>query len=340
MRDKLGETLKQRLWDEYQSGDPEAPKGRPPARERAAPAAGPEGAPVLAAGLTQWVAGLVSLTLVIGAIYWVFELGRRDANAVPVIQAMGGVARVLPVESGGPEVDNQGLQVNEVLGSNTTAPIEPETRLAPPPQRVVPADVTPDPPATPTATPAILTPLSPVQNPAPAPVAPAAPAFTLPPSLPDADPNMVRPLRRVPVSNTLPESADLLSNAIADAIREATDGPTAAPTATQAAPSAVPAPPPATAPGSAQSPPPVVGEIMIQLGAYDDEQSANQDYDALLGDNQDLMGGLLRFVERRESGGRVFYRLRARGFTSMDEATTMCKALLARAVQCIAVTAR
>ena len=79
---------------------------------------------------------------------------------------------------------------------------------------------------------------------------------------------------------------------------------------------------------------------MIQLGAYDDEESANRDYDALLANNQDLMGRLVRFVERREAGGRVFYRLRARGFTSKEEATDMCTALLARSVQCIAVTAR
>ncbi len=326
MRDKLGETLKQRLWDEYEAERHPEVEGRT-SSARHADAVSAADAPALTSKLTQWVAGLVSLTLLIGAIYWVFELGRRDANEVPVIQAMGGVARALPADSGGPEVANQGLQVNQVLASNTTAPIEPETRLAPPPQRVVAEDITPMPAVPPSAGPAILTPVTPPETqPTATPPAPETPAFTLPESRPGADPNMTRPLRRVPGANVLPDSADLLSNAIADAIREAT---------TEA--SAAPAPAPVAAP---QPAPAYIGETMIQLGAYDDEESANRDYDALLIDNQDLMGRLVRFVERREAGGRVFYRLRARGFTSMEEATAMCKALLARSVQCIAVTAR
>lgn len=323
MRDKLGETLKQRLWDEYQPTDQQEEEGGPP-----------EG-PALSSKLAQYAAGFVSLALVFGAVYWVFELGRRDANEVPVIQAMGGVARELPANSGGAEVDNQGLQVNEVLGNSETAPIEPETRLAPPPQRVVAEDVLPLTTTEPVAGPAILTPVNPAEgiNPA-APATPESPAFTLPPSLPGADPNMTRPQRRVLASTALPESADLLSNAIADAIREATTEDTAV------VPDNAPAPSPAPQASAVPFTPAFIGEKMIQLGAYDDEDSANRDYDALLIDNQDLMGRLVRFVERREAGGRVFYRLRARGFTSMDEAAAMCEALLARSIQCIAVTAR
>jgi len=317
MRDKLGETLKQRLWDEYQPTDQQEKEGGSPEM------------PALTSKLAQYAAGFVSLALVFGAVYWVFELGRRDANEVPVIQAMGGVSRELPANSGGAEVDNQGLQVNEVLGNSETAPIEPETRLAPPPQRVVAEDVVPAAGET-VVGPAILTPVNPAEGIDPAaPATPESPAFTLPPSLPDADPNMTRPQRRVLASAALPESADLLSNAIADAIREATTEDTAV--VPDHAPAQSPAP---------QATPAFIGEKMIQLGAYDDEESANRDYDTLLIDNQDLMGRLVRFVERREAGGRVFYRLRARGFTSMDEASAMCEALLARSIQCIAVTAR
>ena len=239
---------------------------------------------------------------------------------VPVIQAMAGEARELPLNSGGPEVDNQGLQVNEVLGSDTTAPIEPETTLAPPPQRVVVEDVTP--PAETTPRPPILVPLDSLAD-----TTPQAQTTTLPPSIPGADPNMLRPERRVQAA-ALSDNADLLSEAIASAILEATTGVAPAPANT---PDSTPILTPA---------PSYAGEKMIQLGAYDDEESANRDYDLLLEDNQDLMGRLVRFVERREAGGRVFYRLRARGFTNMEEAADMCTALLARSVQCIAVTAR
>ena len=179
-----------------------------------------------------------------------------------------------------------------------------------------------------TPTPLILVPVEPLGNSTLEGTAETAQPSQLPPSLPGADPEMARPERRVQAA-PLSENADILSEAIANAILEATTGVAPAPaTAPEAAPSA---PLPAAS---------FVGEKMIQLGAYDDEASANRDYDVLLEDNQDLMGRLVRFVERREAGGRVFYRLRARGFTNMEEAADMCSALLARSVQCIAVTAR
>lgn len=313
MRDRLGEKLKEKLWADYRQEDEGVAEAEP------------EETSSLPTKLTQWVGGIVSLVLVFGVIYWVFELGRRDANEVPVIQAMAGQARDVPQNAGGPQVSDQGLQVNEVLGSDDTAPVEPETRLAPPPQRVVAADVAST-PVTPVSPPVQTPPESPAETPV---APPTETAFTLPPSLPGADPDMTRAARRVQAASLSP-NADLLSSAIASAISTV-----AAEEAGVAVPSAAVDPVLTPAAGS-----PFAGETMIQLGAYDDEESANRDYDALLIDNQDLMGGLTRFVERREAGGRVFYRLRARGFADIETATDMCTALLARNIQCIAVTAR
>lgn len=318
MSDKLGETLKKKLWKEYGGGGSE--EDRP--QERRPHSRNVEETVARENNYMQWVGAALSLALVCAVVYWVFELGRRDATEVPVIQAMAGEARELPENSGGPEVDNQGLQVNEVLGSDATAPVEPETTLAPPPQRVVAEDVTVPVETTPTAP--ILVPVAPLEGEA---VETAQPS-QLPASIPGADPEMVRPERRVQAA-ALSDNADILSDAIASAIMEATTGVAPAPVSTPATVVSVPVPAASFA-----------GEKMIQLGAYDDEESANRDYDVLLEDNQDLMGRLVRFVERREAGGRVFYRLRARGFTNMEEAANMCSALLARSVQCIAVTAR
>ncbi len=312
MRDKLGEAIKQQAWAEHRRNDS--------AREGGAPSGGQEPEPM--PRLVQWLGGAVSLALVVGAVYWVFELGRRDATEVPIVRAMIGDARELPENSGGPEVDNQGLQVNEVLASDATAPVEPETTLAPPPQRVVPEDVTP--PETRQAPPVLV----PVETAAQAPSDPPEEATTpapLPPSVQGADPDMARPPRRAAAAVISP-NADRLSEAIADAIEQAN--------------SESAAPESATAPAAAPPPSSFAGEFMIQLGAYDDEESANRDYDLLLADNQDLLGRLERYVERREAGRRVFYRLRARGFANKDEATAMCTALLARSVQCIEVEAK
>ena len=311
MRDKLGEILRKKLWDDY---GPQPEDGVPQPNDTDERGPQPQPQPLK---LMQWVGAFVSLALVIGVVYWVFELGRRDATEVPVIQAMAGEARELPKNSGGPEVDNQGLQVNEVLASDATAPVEPETTLAPPPQPLVAEVAAPLAPMPPI--------LVPVQTPATVAPPPAVETAQLPPSLPGADPNMVRPVRRMQAA-ALSDNAAVLSDAIASAILEATSVPAPVPSTAGASP----------APAAASFP----GETMIQFGAYDDETSANRDYDALLQDNQDLMGRLVRFVERREAGGRVFYRLRARGFTSMQEAVDMCTALLARSVQCIAVPAK
>ena len=311
MADRLGENLKQRLWADHQSDD-----------DTMSDQETSENSP-LSSRLAQWVGGLVSLALVLGVVYWVYELGRRDANEVPVIQAMGGVARDVPEDSGGTIVDHQGLQVNEVLGGDNTAPVEPETRLAPPPQRVVPEDTQTAPPVTPESVP--------VPEPAEDPAAPVEETFTLPPSLPGADPDMTRPERRVQRAGLSP-NADILSQAIANAISEvANEGAGADAEVAPESPTVAPAPPAAAE---------FSGEKMIQLGAYDAEDSAIRDWDMLVANNLDLMAGLTRFIERREAGGRVFYRLRARGFADMDSATDMCTALLARDVQCIAVTAR
>ncbi|MCF6271895.1 MAG: SPOR domain-containing protein [Rhodobacteraceae bacterium] len=332
MRDKLGENIRQKLWDEYQLDNGNMSESEP---EEARP---------LASRLAQWVGGLVSLALVLGLVYWVFELGRRDANEVPVIQAMDGAAREVPKDQGGVVVENQGLQVNEVLAAENTAPIEPETRLAPSPQRVGEGEV-------PVAVPETVITSAPEATPTPE--APVDTAAVLPTSLAaGADPSMLRPVRRSGGVALSPD-ADILSDAIANAISEALNEESAAQdTANQnpdvvaplaaappvVEPQAVPAP--TFTPAPAPAPVSIAGERMIQFGSFDDEQSAMQEWEALLANNQDLLGTLTRFVERREAGGRVFYRLRARGFADMDEATDMCTVLLARDVSCIAVTAR
>ena len=76
MRDKLSETLKQKLWEEY--GEREAEDGRPlerRARDRNATKPAEQGTNTM-----QWVGAFVSFALVLLVVYWVFELGRRDAH--------------------------------------------------------------------------------------------------------------------------------------------------------------------------------------------------------------------------------------------------------------------
>ncbi len=135
---------------------------------------------------------------------------------------------------------------------------------------------------------------------------------------------MTRPVRRVEQAGLSPNS-ELLSNAIADAIAEANATPEAVPVVSTGGTIANIVP---------------VGTQMIQLGVFDDEQSALRDWDSLIGNQPDLLAGLERYIERREAGGRVFYRLRAIGFVDSIAASDLCAVLMGRDVQCIPVAAR
>ena len=53
-----------------------------------------------------------------------------------------------------------------------------------------------------------------------------------------------------------------------------------------------------------------------------------------------LFSGKARVVQEAKSGGRTFWRLRAGGFASKDEARRFCAALIAEGVDCIPATAK
>ncbi len=300
--------------------------------------AGDQQAGGLAAQIAKWSGGIVSLVLILGVVYWVFELGKRDANDVPVIQAMGGVARERPEDPQGSQANNQGLDVNAVLASDETAPVGAQTQLAPPPQRAAVEDVpVSDQPAEPVsdtvqvlqAAPVIQTAEDSVETPAETPVQTDNPLEN---TIPVADQPMTRPVRRVEQPG-LSASSEQLSDAIAAAIaQEASNN-----AITNADPT--PAQPVISQPDGTVTQVPV-GTQMIQLGVFDDEQSAIRNWDFLLSNQPDLLSGLNRYIERREAGGRVFYRLRAIGFDNSAAASDLCGVLMGRDVQCIPVTAR
>ncbi len=52
------------------------------------------------------------------------------------------------------------------------------------------------------------------------------------------------------------------------------------------------------------------------------------------------MNGKDRLIQRAESGGRTFYRLRAMGFDDLADARRFCSALVAEEAACIPVVVR
>ena len=83
-----------------------------------------------------------------------------------------------------------------------------------------------------------------------------------------------------------------------------------------------------------------VGTRVVQLGAFDSEEIARQEWTRLSGKFAAYMGGKKRLVQKARSGGRDFWRLRVVGFQDGSDARRFCSALLAKDAACIPVTIR
>lgn len=83
-----------------------------------------------------------------------------------------------------------------------------------------------------------------------------------------------------------------------------------------------------------------VGTRLAQLGAYDSEEIAKEEWDRVYARFEDYMFGKQRVIQQATSGGRTFYRLRAMGFDDLSDARRFCSALVAENADCIPVTTR
>lgn len=82
------------------------------------------------------------------------------------------------------------------------------------------------------------------------------------------------------------------------------------------------------------------GTRLAQLGAYDSTEIAQKEWDRLYGQFTEYMEGKSRVIQKAQSGGRTFYRLRAMGFDDLSDARRFCSALLAEKAACIPVKVR
>ncbi len=291
----------------------------------------PGGGAGVVATVIRWGGALLSVGLVLGIVYWAVMLGQRDATSVPVIRAMEGEARITPEDPGGTEADYQGLEVNEVLASDSPSAVDTDATLAPQEQPLAPEDA---PMATLQAE-ATASTEQPAEQPAPL-VVDASRLLVevdennqpLPeqPALPVAPDGMVMPERRpANFDKTLPEEGDVIENLILQTLPDEQGDTT----------QVEDLPEPAPLYGN-----PVVdpGAPLAQLGAYASLEAANtvwNDYQARYGD---LLAGKQRVIEPLEAGGRLLYQLRAAGLEDVAAAQVLCLALRARGADCLAVT--
>jgi hypothetical protein len=80
------------------------------------------------------------------------------------------------------------------------------------------------------------------------------------------------------------------------------------------------------------------GTRLAQLGAYESEAVARREWDRIATRFGDFMKDKQRVVQKAQSAGSTFYRLRVHGFSDMNDARRFCAALQAEGAECISVS--
>lgn len=271
------------------------------------------------------VGAVVSISLVIGGAVWAYQLAMRDVAGVPVIRAIGGPLRQAPANPGGAETMHQGLSVNAVAAAGTALPLPETLTLAPKPQDLAEEDL------------AGLDPLEPAGG-------PDAPLLSQAIDPLDPTPLDATPIDPLALPEMAPEALPATQeDAVAAALAEAL-GLDAATPRPQPRPGDVTASLDGAiaAPATAEIDPATIapGTLLVQLGAFDNQDAARSEWARLTGTFTDLMAGKALVIQPAQSGGKTFYRLRAHGFVNDDDTRRFCTAMLAENATCIPVAQR
>jgi len=288
--------------------------------------------------IINWLGGLVSVTLIAGLVFWGYQLMIRDVTGVPVVRALEGPMRITPVEPGGASAEHQGLAVNNIAAVGQAEAPADRLVLAPKPTALGAND--------PTA--AELEQTSPVIKATDAALIVASsetanePKLVAPETL-DQAALIEATLRLVdgagptdPVSATPADDLVLASVAgVSSSLRPVMRPPTLSAVQTVATPAATLDDVKSIA--SADIP---AGTRLAQLGAFETADIAKQQWLQISDRFEEFMAGKSRVIEQAQSGGKVFYRLRAHGFTDLSDARRFCSTLLAAQANCIPVVTR
>lgn len=295
--------------------------------------------------MANWAGAAISFALVIGAGVWGYNLLVRDVTGVPVVRAIEGPMREQPLDPGGAQAAHQGLAVNNVAAEGTAEAPADRLVLAPPPISLADED-----------SPVTLTSLDPdamerfreqpqeqvVETPAP---------ITAPDQI---DLSNVDDLANQLIGDTAalgevaaapetpvaqPETPKLVSKVGLDrsvrpklrpeGLKQSVQLASAAANEQTAA---------AVKPIDASSIPP--GTRLVQLGAFASDAIARDEWTKLQAKFGDYLGDKQLVIQKAESGGRTFYRLRAQGFADLSDARRLCSALKAENADCIPVVTR
>lgn len=273
------------------------------------------------------VGGAVSLALIIGMGVWGYKLIVRDVSGVPVVRAVEGPLRVQPDDPGGRPALNQGLAVNDVAAEGTAADPADRLILAPEPLDLSIEDA------------ASLTVLAKGES-----------GVSDEDGSGDGGAGQVQFVSLGAADQRVSEEVEADA---AHAARSGAEAPSADSEKQQAGlamslrPQLRPevlkktaASGPVTSPDVMDAESVPVGTRLAQLGAFESAEIAEKEWGRLKDEFGEFLTNKQRVVQRAESGGRIFYRLRAMGFADLGDARRFCSALVAEDAECIPVVSR
>ena len=281
-----------------------------------------------------WTGAALSVFLMVGAIGWSYQLIIRDINQIPIVRAQLGPLRVAPEDPGGLTAANQGLSVTQ-LAVNEKPLMSNEIHLAPAAQILNAENLGLE-----------------VTN--------GVQSNTDVGILEIKEVNSENSINLKALSNKIEadkvskETASLskaafsqkrieIENAVSLAL-SITDDPAASLTLMR----------PKIRPVTLQKDNKITGDqivaneplfeltkgsAVVQLGAFDSKNLAKSEWQRF----EKLLGSILiakkMIVQEAESGGKIFYRLRAAGFDDISDARQFCTAISDK-VACIPVVTR
>ena len=342
-------------------------------------ATGPAGGPGRAGTLFTYASAVLSVAIVAGIGVWGTKMVLRDVSGVPVVRAEAGPMRVAPEQPGGAVALNTGLAVNAVAAVGGAEGPEDRVILAPGTADLEPEDLAVVPAVLPAGVEAaVAAAVAEVEGEAPAAgVVPAsatldevtgvaeiasdgslttedvlrladeisAGAAPLAPLEEGPEAEVATSLAGSPATapiQVIPASVPGVARSLRPAPRPA-DLPVVPVVAAAPATVATPAEAPAAAAGE---PIPVLatplpaGTRLVQLGAFDSADVARSEWARLSARFDDYFLGKTPVIQRAQSGGKTFYRLRAQGFADLSDARRFCAALVAEDAACIPVVIR
>lgn len=306
------------------------------------------------AGFTNFLGAIISVTLIAGLAWWGYQLMVRDVSGVPVVQALAGPMRVAPDDPGGKSADYQGLAVNNIAAVGEAADPAEKLALAPKPTTLIDEDlsageleameiVSESSPEGIVAQEAITADLTNSNAEADEPIAgdqatliAAALQLAQEPEV-EAVAIVTTPTEAEAIrANVIPADVAGVSTSLVPQLRPETlvvslQNPSVMTDATD------------TGEGAAASIDPAsiaTGTRLVQLGAFPSPELADAEWAKLNVKFEDFMKGKSQVIQRAQSGGKVFFRLRAYGFEDLSDARRFCSALLAEQANCIPVVTR